>query len=204
MADREIGSVSQKIDELKAGDGSAADLLWERYFDKLVHRARVKMARMGASRVTEDEEDVAISAFRAFCRKAQEGKFPDIDNRDALWRLLVRMTLNKAVDLHRREKRQKRAGGRAPARAARGCEESDAQDLLDRISGDGPSPELEAMMAEMYHSLLEALDEEDLRQIAVRKLEGYTNEEIAVQLGCSLRKVVYRLKVIRETWEQSP
>jgi DNA-directed RNA polymerase specialized sigma24 family protein len=49
--------------------------------------------------------------------------------------------------------------------------------------------------------LLERLDSE-LRNVALRKVEGYSNEEIAAQLGCGLRTVERRLRLIRGIWEQ--
>ena len=51
--------------------------------------------------------------------------------------------------------------------------------------------------------LLEALDEETLKQIASAKMEGYTNLEIAGQLDCSERSVKRKLKVIRTLWLSS-
>jgi DNA-directed RNA polymerase specialized sigma24 family protein len=38
--------------------------------------------------------------------------------------------------------------------------------------------------------------------LATAKLEGYTNDEIAEQLGCSQRTVERRLHLIRKKWEQ--
>ena len=32
-----------------------------------------------------DEEDVALSAFDSFCRGAEQGRFPRLDDRDDLW-----------------------------------------------------------------------------------------------------------------------
>jgi DNA-binding CsgD family transcriptional regulator len=32
-------------------------------------------------------------------------------------------------------------------------------------------------------------------------MEGYTNDEIAAQLGCARRTVARRLELIRKTWE---
>ena len=50
----------------------------------------------------------------------------------------------------------------------------------------------------LYH-LLELLDG-DMRHIALLKLEGYTNEEIAAAMGCSLPTVERRLRLIRKAW----
>jgi hypothetical protein len=39
-----------------------------------------------------------------------------------------------------------------------------------------------------------------LRQVAVLKMEGYSNKEIAGRIGRSLRSVVRQLDLIRRTW----
>jgi hypothetical protein len=57
-----------------------------------------------------DQEDVALSAFDSFCRNAEEGRFPHLDDRDNLWRLLVVITARKASKLVRAEGRLERGG----------------------------------------------------------------------------------------------
>jgi DNA-directed RNA polymerase specialized sigma24 family protein len=49
--------------------------------------------------------------------------------------------------------------------------------------------------------LLGLLDDPQLRLLAVRKMEGYTVEEIALELGCVPRTVQRRLQVIRCIWQ---
>jgi DNA-directed RNA polymerase specialized sigma24 family protein len=48
--------------------------------------------------------------------------------------------------------------------------------------------------------LLLLLDNEELRRIAVLKMEGYTNQDIAEHLGCAPVTVERRLKLIRKSW----
>src|SRR5262245_21852756 len=102
------GTVSQWLDQLKAGDRAGVQKLWERYFRQLVGLARGKLA--GAPRRAADEEDVALSAFDSFCRAAERGRFPRLEDRDDLWRLLAVLTERKAIGLRRREGRAKRGG----------------------------------------------------------------------------------------------
>ena len=53
--------------------------------------------------------------------------------------------------------------------------------------------------------LFEVLRDEDLRRIAVWKLEGHTVDEIAAELGCARRTVARRLELIRTLWRaQAP
>jgi DNA-directed RNA polymerase specialized sigma24 family protein len=39
-----------------------------------------------------------------------------------------------------------------------------------------------------------------LRDVARLRMEGYTDEEVAERLGCSLRTVARELELVRRTW----
>ncbi len=43
--------------------------------------------------------------------------------------------------------------------------------------------------------------DEAVRHVALSRMEGYTNDEIAAQLGCARRTIARRLELIRKTWE---
>ena len=195
-------SVTQWLDRLKAGEPDAAQKLWERYFRRLVGLARKKLR--SAPRRAADEEDVALSAFDSFCRGAGQDRFPRLNDRLDLWQLLVLLTARKAVDLAQHERRQKRGGGAVLDEAALpGPAGSSAQGgALEQIEGPEPTPAFAAQVAEECRRLLERLDSPELRDVALRKVEGYGNEEIAAQLGCGLRTVERRLRLIRSIWEQ--
>src|SRR5688500_7889526 len=99
-------SVSVWIERLKEGRQDAAAPLWQRYFQTLVRLAQKKL--QGTRRAAADEEDVALSAFDSFCRAAEAGRFPRLNDRDDLWRLLVVITERKAANQKRDEQRLKR------------------------------------------------------------------------------------------------
>src|SRR5947207_15944655 len=101
-------SVTLWIKQLKAGDRQAVQQLWERYFHRLVGLARKRLR--DTPRRAADEEDVALSAFDSFCRNAGAGRFPDLADRDGLWRLLAAFTVRKATRHLRDAARQKRGG----------------------------------------------------------------------------------------------
>jgi DNA-directed RNA polymerase specialized sigma24 family protein len=190
------GSVTHWIGGLKDGDDEAARELWQRYFDGLVRVARARLR--DAPRAALDEEDAALSAFHCLCRGAAAGRFPELDDRDNLWRLLATLTAQKAVDQRRHEGREKRGGGRPHVGdRAPGDAEIDA---MQEIVGREPSPEFAAQLDEQYRLLLDRLADDGLRQIAVWKMEGDSNDEIARRLGCGLRTVERKLGVIRAIW----
>lgn len=183
-------SITQWIDKLKAGDQTAAQPLWERFFHRLVGLARKKL--QNAPRRAADEEDVALSAFNAFCQGAEEGRFPRLHDRDDLWRLLVVITVRKAIDQIRKKANEVRGES---AFGAHGTEEEDG--ALEQVLSNEPTPALAAEVAEEVERFLNRLDDAELRQVAIWKMEGYTNEEIAAKLRCAIRSVERRLWVIR-------
>jgi DNA-directed RNA polymerase specialized sigma24 family protein len=85
--------VTQWIARLSHGDQRAAQILWEKYFDRLVRYARRKLDGMPCR--AADEEDVALSAMHSFCRGMVNHRFDDAINRDNLWKLLVTITARK-------------------------------------------------------------------------------------------------------------
>lgn len=190
------GSVTHWIYELKSGHPHAAQRLWERYYERLVRLARVELH--GCNRRVSDEEDVALSVFDAFCRAAENGRFPDLADRDSLWRLLVRMAARKAIDLRRHETRKRRGGGEIRGESALGPagRSEDAQAIAE-VVGDLPTPEFCAIMSEQIQNLMAILNDDQLRELALGKMEGYTNDEMAQRLGCSLRTIERRLRLIR-------
>jgi RNA polymerase sigma factor (sigma-70 family) len=194
-------SVTRWIDQLKAGDEAAAERLWDRYFHRLVGLARKKL--QATARTAADEEDVALSAFASFCRAAQKGRFPRLSDRDDLWAMLMVITARKAGHLVRHENQEKRA--RAPtdqdgARPALASGEGVSD--LEAIIGREPTPAFAAQVAEQCRRLLASLGDADLERIALLKMEGYSQGEIAAQLGCVERTVRRRLHRIRTIWEK--
>jgi hypothetical protein len=194
------GSVTHWIQLLQAGEDSAARPIWERYFCRLVGLARVKLR--GAARRVADEEDVALSVFDSFCRGLEEGRFPNLQDRDNLWKVLVVLTARKALRLVQHERRQKRGGGKVLAEADVPAGEAERA-LLDDVIGREPSPEFAAQVAEECNRLLDLLGDDRLRSIARWKMEGDTNAEVAVKIGCLERTVERKLRTIRDRWEKA-
>jgi DNA-directed RNA polymerase specialized sigma24 family protein len=190
-------SVTRWLSGMKAGDDHAARVLWQRYFDGLVRLARVRLG--GAPRGAADEEDVALSAFHSLCRGAAAGRFPQLADRDNLWRLLATITAQKALDQRRHQGRKKRGGGRTHGATDLACGDSGV-DVLAQAVGREPSPEFLVLMDEEYRQQLDRLKDDGLRRIAVWKMEGFGNDEIAQRLDCGLRTVERKLAVIRTIW----
>jgi len=188
------GSITHWLSKLQDGDREATRPLWQRYYFELIRVARNQLR--GLPRSIADEEDVLISAFDSFFRRAEEGRFPDLNDRTDLWRLLVVITVRKAIDRANYERRAKRCVSDIGA-------DFDAEFLARELASDLPSPEMCAIAAETFQMLISSLADDTLQAIAIWKMEGYTNEEIAIKKDCSVRTVERKLRLIRRTWDRS-
>ena len=183
-----------------AGDESAVETLWQRYREGLLRIARHRLG--DHRRRSADEEDVVLSAFKSFCLGAVAGRFPDLEDRQSVWKLLVTITLRKASAELKRQFAQKRGGGHVVGESVFGPvdDSSSAQGLAD-FPDDQLCPDLAAMMNAQCEQLFDRLKDATLRQIALGKLEGYTNQELAGQMNCSLATIERKLRRIRHKWQ---
>jgi DNA-directed RNA polymerase specialized sigma24 family protein len=186
------------IGRVKGGDPAAAQELFQEYFQRLVRFAQRKLA--AAPRRAADEEDVVLSAINSFCLGAAQGKFPQLKDRDGLWRLLVTITARKALRQAQHARRQKRGGGKVRGESVFLGTDAAAGDGIDQIVGREPTPAFAAELTEEFQRLLDRLGDETLCEVAVLKMQGHTNQEIAAELGCALRSVERKLRGIRRIW----
>jgi RNA polymerase sigma factor (sigma-70 family) len=201
MNDSSSDSITCWISALQNGEEEAAQRLWERYYPHLVDLAR---RRLGTSpRRSFDEEDVALSAFHSFCRRAAQQAFPRLNDRHNLWSLLVTITVRKVSMKQRHQLRLRRGGGKVRSESAFLADEASGGIRgLSEVVGSEPSPEFAAELADQFDHLLEQLGEPSLQRIAVAKMEGWSNLEIAEQMRITDRTVRRKLKVIATIWEQ--
>ena len=193
---------SQLLDRVRDGDEDATAELWETYFQRLV---RIAAKRLPTNlRRSGDEEDIAISAFHSFIAGIRHDKFPDLSGPDNLWGLLITLTSRK-VNAHLRfQTRQKRGGGNVRGESvfmdSRG---ESSRGGIGGVTGDGAAPDLHAELAEACDGLLNGLADDQLRQIAVMRMDGFLVDEIAAKMKLSKRAVERRLQLIRRTWAEA-
>src|SRR5262245_29481597 len=190
-------TVTLWLDQLKGGDPAAAERLWQRYFGQIAGLARKKLG--STARKVADEEDVALSVFDSLCRGVKAGNFPQLTDHESLWPLLVVLTVRKACDQINHERRLKRGGGLAHAETDIGVavdREDEVPFRLDMLLSHEPSPEFAVMMDEACDELLKQLDSNQC-DVAIGKLQGHSNQELAEKLGCGLRTIERRLELIR-------
>ncbi len=162
------------IAAFRQGDGTAADRLFERYYDRLMQLARGQLGlRM---RAVEESSDVVQSVLHSFFQRTRRGEI-EIGEDESLWPLLVTVTLNKIRDKARYWKRQRRDVERDVALL-------DHHDPLERV----PSPDDVAELKESI-SLMLAQFSERRQRILQLILEDHSVKEIAAMVGSSERTV---------------
>lgn len=176
------------IDGLAQGKAQAAQAIWEQYYTRLV---RFADHRLGHGRRRDiDAEDVVQSAVGSFCRGLRAGRFPRLDDELDLWKILVTITGRKVFAVWRKQKR----------RPVEGESAFEATGGLAAVLGTEPTPDLAAVAVEQFQRLIDRLDDEELKKVALMKFELYTREEIAQRLGCSETTVKRACRRIRRKW----
>ena len=177
-------SITRLIRAVQDGSNSAIRPLLAAYFDRLVQLARKRLQNMPG--LGGYDEDLALRSFHSVYERLRDPARPlELAGRDDLWRLLATRTISRAIDLIRRHH---------PEEVAR---DKDFTQLLTRE----PTPLEAAEVADECRRLLESLPEPELRIIALLKVEGYTNEEIASQLDCVPRTIERKMSRIRLLWK---
>ncbi len=185
--DQERESVSRWIQDMRHGSDSAAANLWDRYFLRLM---RLADSRMRSIPGVSTGEDVALSALKSVMIGLKSNQYPDLTSA-GLWPLLVNITLNKTNSEIRRTLAKKR-----PKYSSVG------QEVLLSLVSDDAGHQFSIELLEELERLVCQLRDERLKTLAILKLSGHTNEEVASQLNCSVRTVIRKVALIRRDWEE--
>jgi RNA polymerase sigma factor (sigma-70 family) len=177
-------SITRLIRAVQDGSSSAVRPLLSAYFDRLVRLAGKRLRSLPG--LTGYDEDLALRSFQSVCRRLRDpARTRDLAGRNDLWRLLVTRTISRAIDLIRRHRPVEALG----------------DDAVAQLLAREPTPDEAAELADECRRLLDSLNEPDLRQIALWKVEGYTHEEIAARLDCVPRTIERKVSRIRLLWK---
>jgi RNA polymerase sigma-70 factor (ECF subfamily) len=200
MAEKDSHSITGFIQELKGGDEQgferAADRIWRRYSAELLRTIRARLARKMRARF--DPEDVLQSAYKSFCIRQKRGDY-ELKDREDLWSLLYTITRNKARNAANHNRRIKRNYQREQENPT--GDNGEASPLVERVAAQLPTPQDLAIMKEELSLRLASLSAE-LRTVALLKLAGFSNKEMAAKesLDCAERTVERKLSSIRRRW----
>jgi len=185
MASLDTQSITRLIRAAQDDRDSAVGPLLAVYFDRLVQLARGRLRNLPG--LANYDEDLALRSFYSVYRRLQDPERPlELAGRDDLWRLLATRTISRAIDLIRRHRPE---------------EAPNDQDLTQLLTRE-PTPEEAAEVADECRRLLDSLPELELRQIALWKVEGYTNEEIATRMDCVPRTIERKVSRIHLLWKR--
>ena len=191
MPENQDDTVSDWIANLKSGDDDAMSPIWNRYFERLCEYAGKKL---GNARTTVvDRNDLAASSLNALWMGAKHGRFKKLESRQDLWQLLVVIASRKAANVHRKERIRGERG-----ESVLGKDQSSAVLLADILK----APHSETILDQIPLSCEELLDllDEKHREVALMRLAGHSNQEIADHRDCSVKSVERYMKLIRSIW----
>jgi DNA-directed RNA polymerase specialized sigma24 family protein len=178
---QEDDSVAGFFQQLRLGNREGLEKLWQRFRPRLLGLATATLA--GKSPGMTDAEDALQSAMVSFWQRAERGDFGDNLGQDDLWQILAVITKRKALRHKRREYTQSRGSGQVVS-------------LPDEVAGQECSPSAGLEYEELFNLL-----DPSLRTYALLRLLGYTNREVAAELGRSERSVERKLELIRTKWD---
>jgi RNA polymerase sigma-70 factor (ECF subfamily) len=176
------------IERCRKGDQTAARQLFDAYVERLLPLARRRISQRLASRV--DPEDVIQSVFRTFFARLKDDQFSIHDQND-LFRLLVRITVHKALRQVAHHKAAKRDPNQEVAQSA------DSQEQLLQLLTSEPTPDEAVLFLDHLEGFMNLLPTDDRRILELR-MQGYSTDEIAKQLSSYDRKVRRVLERIRD------
>jgi RNA polymerase sigma factor (sigma-70 family) len=198
------GSVTRDDADLRSPDSMvrerAARRLWERFEQRLLDLVRRRLNP--GLRVQVDENDIVQSLFERFLVIEREATSPLLSSREELWRFLVWMAMCRVASValrHQASRGDVRRESRQTFPAFSDLRLGSW--LAEMINRNLLLPEQSAISREEFNRLLGQLPE-DLQQIFIWKLEGYTNVEIGRMLNRTVRTVELKIMIIRKTLER--
>jgi RNA polymerase sigma-70 factor (ECF subfamily) len=190
----EEGKFSVVMARLRAGDPSAADVVFRRFNTRLIGLARNYLDNRLRRKL--DPEDVLQSALRSFFLRQASGEFNPVDW-DSLWSLLALITLRKCG----RQIEHFRAACRDVRREQEPTLDQESAASWEGLAS-GPTPAEGAMLAETVKQIMDSLTDGRERQMFELSLQGFDSGEISARVGRSERTVQRFLYRIRKRLER--
>ena len=200
-AEAREGSVTKWLAAFKEGDERATQEIWERYRRLLVSLADRWLG--SDARKTADEDDIAQSAFIQCWKQVKAEKYPQLQNRDDLEKILRDLVRKRVSDQRREQRAQKRGSGdvRGESAVLSPYDPSGAPGMGGVAETNVLSPDEQAEFHSTFGRLFASLTDAE-REIAFARLEDFTvtDKELATRFDCSVSLIRLRLKTIRKKW----
>ncbi len=180
---------TELMTRLRGGDADAAAAVFDRFARRLVRLAGSRLPQALSPKL--DAEDVVQSVFKSFFIRYGDGRLT-AEGWDGLWTILTILTVRKCG--HKVE--HFRAARRDVGRETPAAPDSDSRPGPEAAAPD-PQPVEALLLAETLEEVLRGL-REDQRPIVLLRLQGFLQQEIAEQVGCTERTVERVLRNIRQ------
>lgn len=194
-----MGELTQLLLRIQnSRDEEACAQLWQSVYEQIVTYARGRIA-VKDQRVA-DEEDIAQSAMNSFFRAAEAGRLKTLTNSDELWRILITMMARKSHAFQQRQAAEKRGDGLVRGDSVfRLVAQGRVSGANSIAKSADPNRFVDELMGECRERI-EALPDETLRTIAIKRMEGYEVTEIAAAMSLSVATIKRKLARIRDLW----
>ena len=190
MLDFDDPAESTWLRQLKRGESESLGEIWQRFHVQLTRAAQARLDNLPQS--SADADDIVVSVFESVWRASQAGRLSSLESCDELLWWLLKAVHRKSIDHIRRQAAQKRSDGSLPG---------SLDETLIQPADGAPSAEYLAILKEQYEQAMAVLPDQLLRQIAVLRMEGYTNSEICQLLNIAPATVTRKARRIRAIWD---
>lgn len=198
------------IQGLREGQPEAAERLWKAFSPKLEDYAKRKFG--GLPRRAYDEEDVALSAMMDFTEGIRNHRFPDLSSEESLARILFVIADRKVLKRIRHQTASKRGGGDVRGESVFFTIDGDGGGMGQVASAANEANGGEALGQECLE-LLDRLGDDELRTIAILRLQGYTTgnrrgsrglyANRGPQVGRHPKNLVFRGRMIANRYQRA-
>ena len=188
-------SVSEWIESMKQGDIAAYSQLWQRYYSQLITNARNMLTSRRTGKETFDEEDVLQSVFFALFKGIENGKFPNLVDRNGLWRLLIVMTERRTIGKIKHDNAQKR-GGKVRIFPLYG-KKTGSQLYFDIEGAPTPQPQTVEELVKTVDEMMAGCNKTEKR-IVVERMIGHELNDIAARMEISTATIGRKLSYLKE------
>ena len=190
------------LQRVLARDHDAIALLFQQTLERLKGDIACRLpARM---RRHTDEDDLANSVMKSFFQGIAAERFPCLSDEDDLWQVLGMLAKQKIAKHIRRATAQKRGSGRVRGESVFGDVGEHGNNVgLDGVAGASDNVVEELVKLEGIDEYLQMLPNDRMREIALLRLQGYANDEIAIRQETSVRTIGRKLQLIRSYWSEA-
>jgi RNA polymerase sigma factor (sigma-70 family) len=201
MSDENIqhGSVTGWLRDLENGDQAALNALADRYFERIASVAKLRLMKSGHAGFEGD--DVAVEAFikllKNLVSQIRSGK---ITNRETFWFFILAILRSVIIDFKRKELAARRGGKLVRNVTDLNFFHEGTGWLLEFVDKKTDHESLITLEDSVDFLLNKKLKIGTTREVAKLKLQGFTNQQIADQLGIDNSSVRRKLDLIEKIW----